>query len=229
MDFLENNSSKKIKISKERFEKEKKLHKGTGKNEKCTNTDIAEIMCVDPVTVSSYKYEFPLDRLQLLCDSWGVRIEYLQGIDSFRTDSDILQYLDNSNYKLFNDSAKLCELLGYKVNITGRVLMDKSEYKEEYGEIILDDTNGLGCIIEVTPTKENLIHFSNRFLISVFKNNNLIAEFTLIDFAQKMRTLILSAKNIFDIFVYDNQRLRNENEQRQKDLEIYAKAIFKNK
>lgn len=80
-------SLKTITLDKNRLKQEMKLHTGRGINGGCTYDDVAEILgYANGKTIINKNYTFSETEINKLCSAWGVRVEYLQGFDEWRTD-----------------------------------------------------------------------------------------------------------------------------------------------
>jgi hypothetical protein len=82
-------SLKTITLDKNRLKQEMKLHTGSGVNGSCTYDDVAEILgYANGKTIINKKYTFTEDEIKKLCSAWDIRIEYIIGLDEWRTDWD---------------------------------------------------------------------------------------------------------------------------------------------
>ena len=99
---------KKVNISKEVLEKEKKKHK-------CNNTDVLKLLGYSTENRSlfnKYNYCFDVDRVKNLCKAWDIRIEYLCGIDEYRDLSDFY----NEGFLYAEKLHTFFDLLGYEIH-----------------------------------------------------------------------------------------------------------------
>lgn len=112
-------SHEKVTILEERIIKEKKLlrGKGSGKNGKFTNADLVNIIGYSNEKGISLKGGLTIDkdRAQLLANYCKVRLEYLIGIDDWRSDEDKLNYLTIEDRVSFNKALEYLITLGFEI------------------------------------------------------------------------------------------------------------------
>lgn len=88
-----------------------------------TNEVISEILGISPEHFSRLKngngkYGFSKDKLKKLCNLWGVRENYLLGIDSVRKDSDYLSELtSDEEIEKYNSMIMYLKTIGFDVEI----------------------------------------------------------------------------------------------------------------
>lgn len=129
-------SPKTITFEKSRLKDEMKLHTGSGVNNACTYDDVAKILGFSSgKTIINKNYTFKLPIAEKLSSAWGVRLEYLQGLDDFRTQDEYLDFLFQDR----KDHAKMREMffkgLGLDYKMSALVVCDKSEWKKQFAKL----------------------------------------------------------------------------------------------
>ena len=82
-------SSKTITLDRSRLKQEMSFHPGSGVNQTCIYDDVAKLLGYSHgKTLNNKKFSFTSDEVDNLCAAWGVRSEYLQGLDDWRTQQD---------------------------------------------------------------------------------------------------------------------------------------------
>lgn len=153
-------SPKTITLDKNRLQTEMKLHPGSGKNQTCIYDDVATLMGYENAkTINNYKYTFPIDKVNKLCAAWGVRSEYLQNIDDWRTQDDFFEFLWADDLKIAQKIARFLDILDLNYKYTYIFNFSKNDFKDSYldfGEIFLQtDTH---ILLEI-QTYQAFAHF----------------------------------------------------------------------
>lgn len=187
-------SSKKVNILKSVLKKEQLLHHGSGKNGKCIKPDIADIIGLASGSFhNSGKnqsfYTISYEQGLALAKAWGVRLEYLCGEDTTRTDEDYLQSLDDSLKDRFRDSISLCELLGYEVHLSVRDI----------------DDFGISERYEIDSRSENLTEYKYTLQFDIFKDGYKKCSISAFDLSDITKKILNHANDMLDIYFSDKQ------------------------
>lgn len=129
-------SPKTITFEKSRLKDEMKLHTGSGVNNACTYDDVAKILGFSSgKTIINKNYTFKLPIAEKLSSAWGVRLEYLQGLDNFRTQSDFADFVfkDKKERALMRDD--FFRGLGIDYKIARLSFCDKAEWKKDFEKL----------------------------------------------------------------------------------------------
>ena len=191
-------SHKKMNILKNVLREEMKLHYGSGINGKCLIDDVAEIMHIARGTFANSGrnqafYTVSREQCLSLCDAWGIRSEYLCGIDNIRTNEDLYNSFDDALKQKFKNTMTFCKMLGYDVHLLTRHI----------------DDYGISERIEIKPNDENITKNKSCLTFDIYKDNLKICTINCFELSDMIKTLLDNASNILNIYFSDKQELAN--------------------
>ena len=161
-------SRKKVTLDENRLNEEKKFHPGSGKNNTCTYDDIAMIMGYENgKTINNNKFTFPLTRVNKLCAAWNVRIEYLQGLDDWRTTEDFEHFLDVKLATDIKSEHDFFDSLGINFDFVFLALCPKDKWIDSFSDYFYfwDEVTEM-YYIKMTST-EMIEIFDNDYLLDI--------------------------------------------------------------
>lgn len=145
-------SLKTVTLDKSRLKQEMTLHPGNGKNHTCIYKDVANLLGYENAkSIINKHYTFPVEQVNRLCAAWGVRSEYLQGLDDFRSDDDLYRYLALSiGQEQANTTKHFLNSIGFDF-VPGFIFsIPKSKYKKSYANY--------GTLLEDSGFKDLVTH-----------------------------------------------------------------------
>lgn len=149
----------------------------------------------------------PEDIAQKLANRWNIRVEYILCKDDFKTNSDLLCYVEDTNHKAFLAQMEYLKTLGFETILTCDLNCKKSTVYENKERLLPYLTEK--CINELQDDPDFKLP-SNQFYEKVEDEWCLLAlkkpvdEFTGLDLRKfNKQTLVEEGNAYFDFFKYD--------------------------